>query len=279
MRPQAPPIETIRPPAGRKFACALLDFDGTLSLIRQGWQDVMIPMMVEILRDLRHGLGVSELNDLVREDVTELTGRQTIYQMIRLAERIRQFGGAADEPLEYKRQYHRRLMERIEHRRRALAEGTRRGDEFLLAGARGMLEALCQRGLTLYLTSGTDEGYVVEEAGLLDIARYFEGRIYGARDDYRTFSKAAVIQRMLRAGEVAGSALLGIGDGCVEIEEVRAAGGYAVGVASDELRGGGAVDAWKRDRLLRAGADMIIPDFADLAGILNAWFGPEAQKG
>jgi len=38
-------IEIIRPARGRKFTCALLDFDGTLSLIRQGWQDVMIPMI------------------------------------------------------------------------------------------------------------------------------------------------------------------------------------------------------------------------------------------
>src|ERR1044071_7094825 len=28
---------------------ALFDFDGTLSLIREGWMDVMLPMMVDIL--------------------------------------------------------------------------------------------------------------------------------------------------------------------------------------------------------------------------------------
>ena len=28
---------------------ALFDFDGTLSLIRQGWPEVMIPMFVEML--------------------------------------------------------------------------------------------------------------------------------------------------------------------------------------------------------------------------------------
>jgi hypothetical protein len=28
---------------------ALFDFDGTLSLIREGWQAIMIPMMIEIL--------------------------------------------------------------------------------------------------------------------------------------------------------------------------------------------------------------------------------------
>ena len=116
-------VEILRPAGPRSFTCALLDFDGTFSLIRQGWQDVMIPMMVSILRELDHGLSEPALEELVREDVTVLTGRQTIYQMIRLAERVRQFGGAPADPAEYKRRYNRLLMARIEHRRRALADG------------------------------------------------------------------------------------------------------------------------------------------------------------
>ena len=78
---------------------ALFDFDGTLSLIREGWQDVMIPMMVEILlqtpdargrgRNRRGGQGVRH----------RLTGKQTIYQMIQLAEEIAQRGGAPLDPL------------------------------------------------------------------------------------------------------------------------------------------------------------------------------------
>jgi hypothetical protein len=45
-------IEVIRPdlPRGR-FRGVLFDFDGTLSLIREGWPLVMIPMMVEVLRE------------------------------------------------------------------------------------------------------------------------------------------------------------------------------------------------------------------------------------
>jgi phosphoglycolate phosphatase len=272
--PPKPGIEILRPPAGRQFTCALLDFDGTISLIRQGWQDVMIPMMMKVLSGLDHGLSESQLHDLIREDVTVLTGRQTIYQMIRLAERVRQFGGTPAEPLEYKREYHRRLMARIAHRRQGLARGDCPPDTMMLAGARPMLEALRTRGLKLYLTSGTDEPYVVEEARLLQIAQYFDGGIYGARDDYKTYSKAAVVRRMLSDNRIAGPDLLGIGDGFVEIVNVREVGGYAVGVASDEARGGGRADAWKRDRLIQAGADMIVPDFANLEGILEVLFGP-----
>ncbi len=41
-------IEIIREPAGRgAYSHALFDFDGTLSLLREGWPKVMGPMMVE----------------------------------------------------------------------------------------------------------------------------------------------------------------------------------------------------------------------------------------
>lgn len=264
--------EIIRPAGGRRFACAVVDFDGTLSLIRQGWQDVMIPMMVEILQPLDHGMDEGALAELAQEDVTVLTGRQTIYQMIRLAERVEQFGGEPSDPREYKSEYNRRLMAHIADRRRALAEGGAQPDEMMLAGARPMLEALRGRGLKLCLTSGTDQPYVIEEARLLDIDRYFDGGIHGAREDYKTFSKAMVIQRLLREDRIGGPELLGIGDGFVEIVNTREAGGYALGVASDEAAGGGRVDEWKRQRLIEAGADMIVPDFADVDGLLAALF-------
>ena len=76
-------IETLRPGAHALNArVALFDFDGTLSLIRSGWVEVMVPMMVEILADLKSGESDEQLNAIVLEYVGRLTGRQTIYQMI-----------------------------------------------------------------------------------------------------------------------------------------------------------------------------------------------------
>ena len=43
-----------------------------------------------------------------------LTGRQTIYQMIQLAEEVRRRGGQPLDPLAYKHRYHDLLMRRIE---------------------------------------------------------------------------------------------------------------------------------------------------------------------
>src|SRR5215218_6451397 len=88
---------------------AVFDFDGTLSLIREGWQQVMEPMFVEELVALETGEDVDSLRALVAEFVARLTGKQTIYQMFELVEQIRRRGGTPREPLEYKHEYLRRL--------------------------------------------------------------------------------------------------------------------------------------------------------------------------
>ena len=68
---------------------------------------------------------------------------------------------------------------------------------------------------------------------------------------------------------MAGASLLGFGDGYVEICNVKSAGGVAVGVASDEAGRSGKPDAWKRDRLIGAGADLVVPDYRDYGPLLE----------
>ncbi len=250
-------------------AYALFDFDGTLSLVREGWVDVMVPMMVEILQQAPTAESADELAAICREFVDELTGKQTVYQMMRLAEEVRQRGGRAAEPLEYKRLYHERLMERIEGRRDRLRSGEAEAESMLVPGALEMLQGLADRGVSLYLASGTDEAYVREEAELLKIDRFFGPHIYGAVDDFRSFSKQMVIERLLDHNEVDASRLVGFGDGYVEIDNVKTSGGLAVGVATDESARNGRTDAWKRDRLVGVGADVIVPDFGETAALLN----------
>jgi len=266
-------IEIIRPPAGRRFRFALFDFDGTLSLLREGWPSVMVPLMVEVLAPLATGLSRAALEAMLAEDVAASTGLPTIHQMRRLAERVREFGGTPGDPRAYKAEYNRRLLAHIARRREALAAGQVTPDAMLLPGARAMLEACAARGLVLCCASGTDEPYVRQEARLLDIARYFGPHVYGARDDEEASSKASVIARLLRENGIRGDQLVVFGDGFVEIENARAVGGYAVAVASDEAAGGGRVHPWKRRRLLRAGADLVIPDFTCHASLTGLLFG------
>jgi phosphoglycolate phosphatase-like HAD superfamily hydrolase len=257
-------IEIIAPPEkDGGYEHVLFDFDGTLSLIREGWPDVMIPMMVEQLRTTGTSESTADLQDLVTEFVMELTGKQTIYQMIRLSEEIKKRGGHPRDPADYKSDYHERLMRRIQSRRDDLASGRVAPAEMVVPGSFDLLDDLVARGVSLYLASGTDESYVREEVALLGLDAYFEDRVYGAKDDYKSFSKALVIARILTENSVDGDKLLGFGDGYVEIQNVKGVGGTAVGVASDEARRDGRPDPWKRTRLISVGADLIVPDFRE----------------
>lgn len=267
-----PEIEILRPnlPRGR-FKAVLFDFDGTLSLIREGWPAVMIPLMVEVLR----GTGTSEtpaqLHTVVEDFVMRLNGRQTIYQMMQLADEVRKRGGRPSDPLEYKHTYHERLMDRIRGRLTALESGTQPSADWTVPGSHALLDALTARGLRLYLASGTDLKYVRHEADLLGVSRYFGQHIYGALDEYRNFSKAMIIERVLRDEGLRGEELLGFGDGFVEIQEIRKVGGVAVAVASDEEKRAG-VNQWKRDRLVQAGADIVIPEYRKAETLLHWLF-------
>lgn len=158
----------------------LFDFDGTLSLVRQGWMDVMTPMMVEVLRATGTGETPQQLHHMTREFVMELTGKQTVYQMIRLADEVRKRGGQPKDPLEYKQIYHDRLMERIAGRREALRSGDAAPQEMLVPYSMELLEELRRRDVALYVASGTDKRYVVEEVCLLGLDPYFGQHVYGA---------------------------------------------------------------------------------------------------
>lgn len=254
-------IEVIRPglPRGR-FQSVLFDFDGTLSLIREGWHLVMIPMMVEVLQETGTKEDAPTLAERVEEFVMRLNGRQTIYQMIQLAEEVKARGGSPEEPLVYKKRYHDLLMGRISGRISSLEEGRAMPQDWTVPGTHALLEDLKRRGLKLYLASGSDEAYVQHEMTLLGLTPYFGPHIYGALDEYRNFSKKMIVDRILRENKLHGEELLGFGDGFVEIEEVKAAGGVAVAVASDEVNRRG-INQWKRERLVRAGADIVIGDY------------------
>jgi len=253
-------IEVITPNLQRgRMRTALFDFDGTISLIREGWQSIMIPMMTEILLQTPRHEDPQTIKKVVREFVTRLTGKQTIYQMIQLCDEIAKRGGTPEDPLFYKNLYNERLNVHIQGRISALKNGQAAPGEMCVPGAFEWLNILKKHGVRCYLASGTDEKYVFEEAELLGLPPYFEG-IYGAKDDYQSFSKKMVIDRIIAEHQLHGSEFTTFGDGYVEIEDAKSVGGIAVGLATNEKDRSG-IDEWKRSRLISAGADLIIPDF------------------
>ena len=264
-------IEIINPNIKRgQIRHALFDFDGTISLIREGWQDVMIQMMVAILLQTPNHESREEITSIVKEYISRLTGRQTIYQMIQFCEEIKKRGGVPSDPVIYKHQYHGLLLTNIQHRLDDLRSGNLTPDNMMVPNARHILREIRAREIQCYLASGTDEVFVVDEANLLGVASFFNG-IFGAKDDYKNTSKRIVIQNIFEENNLQGVELISFGDGYVEIEDTKKVGGIAVGVATNEETRSG-VNEWKRLRLIEAGADIIIPDFSQYQTLINYLF-------
>jgi phosphoglycolate phosphatase len=261
--------------ASRARVC-LFDFDGTISTIRSGWMDVMVPMMVEILSETRSGETEAELTGIVREFVGRLTGKQTMYQMVELAENVARRGGTPPDPLEYKPLYLSLLNEKIAGRLQDLEAGRADPEKYMVPGAKRFLTLLRDRGMKMYLASGTDQIYMRHEADLLGVTKYFDGGVFGALDDYKAFSKRILIQGLIANSEFRGEEFLGFGDGYVEIENIHEVNGVAVGVASDEPECR-KVDEWKRERLVKSGASFIIPNFLDLDELTETLFSSEHE--
>ena len=119
-------LETVNPGAHASGArVGLFDFDGTLSLVRAGWEHVMVPMMVGYLLETKSGESEAELTKIVEGFVGQLTGRQTIFQMMELADQVKKRGGTPKEPLAYKHEYLDKLMVKIQGKREGLASGRR----------------------------------------------------------------------------------------------------------------------------------------------------------
>ena len=255
-----------------KVCHAVLDFDGTISLIRDGWQNVMVPMMIDILMETPTDESQKQLESTVVKFVDKLTGKQTIYQMIQLCEEVRKRGGTAKEPLDYKDMYNNRLLPIVNDRIAKLENQEIKSEDLRVPMSLEFLQKLTTYNIKCYLASGTDIEFVKHEAKLLGVAEYFDGGIFGALRDFSKFSKEMVIKKILEDFNLHGSELLIVGDGYVEIQNAKSANAIAVGIVTKENNIYD-MNANKRQRLIRAGADIICPDFREadqlLAYLLN----------
>ncbi len=265
-------IEIVRPlPRPAPLRMALLDFDGTLSLIRAGWQDVMADRMVADLLALGTGESATVLRAEIMAMIDHTTGQPTAQQMDAFREAVIERGGRPLSTEACMERYRADLARVIDGRRRALASGEAPAERYLLPGARDLLEGLRARGIAMFLASGTDHDQVVLEADLLGLTGYFTLGISGAVPPPGVFTKDLLVERLVREKLYRGDQILGIGDGPVEIAAVARAGGVTVGVASDE-QCPGRLNADKRERLIAAGAQVIVPDLEEHKSLLSYLF-------
>jgi len=263
--------------SGFNIRHAIFDHDGTLSTLREGWELIMAPMMVRAVLGNRYQNVDQALLQKVRSRVSEFidrtTGIQTLVQMKGLVGIIREFGFVPEDQIldefGYKQIYNEELLKMVREREKKLRLGELSCEDLSMKNAIRFLQKLFDAGIRLYLASGTDEEDVKSEARIMGYDHLFEGRIYGSVGDVNKDAKKMVLDRILDLiGEAAFGEVITFGDGPVEIRETHKRGGLTVGIAGDELRRFG-LNERKRTRLIKAGADVIIPDFSQMNLLLK----------
>ncbi len=256
---------------GKNIQKVIFDHDGTISTLREGWEKVMLPVMIDsICGTSKSKLSTEEFNELSEKCIRfidETTGIQTIVQMQGLVDMVEKEGYIPKNEIksaaEYKAIYLDKLMVSVNDRIKRFEKGERGISEYTMLGAVKLLKIYKDKGFTLFLASGTDEENVIEEATVLGYAEMFNGGIYGSKGNEIGDAKKIVIERIIKESGNTGDNLMVIGDGPVELREGRKVGAICIGVASDEIRRYGMNES-KRERLIKAGAHIVIPDFSQL---------------
>jgi len=262
---------------GLTISHAIFDHDGTISVLREGWEKIMEPMMLRAILGASYATAdettYHKVLQRVRAFIDSTTGVQTLVQMQGLARLVAEFGfvprGERLDEFGYKAIYNDGLLNLVRGRLGKLERGELAVEDFVIKGVVPFMLRLHEAGVKLYLASGSDEGDVVTEARALGYAHLFEGRIYGAIGDASKEAKKIVMDRILKdVGAANVKSIAAFGDGPVEVREMKKRGGVAVGIASDEVRRFD-LNGAKRRRLIRAGADLIIPDFSQRKSLLE----------
>lgn len=262
-------IEIIRPFDGRNLTTVLFDFDGTLSRERDGWVNLMVATNSAALAQAVPGISVSEAVEWVINDIEQTIGIPTYQQMKRLADEISKRGGSTLSPQRYKDIYNEALTAMVKTNHQKLKEGGVKIEDLRMPGAIELvteLEKIFGKN-AMFLASGTDIQPVRESVKILGYEKYFEDRIIasGSNGNNNDCPKQLIIEKLIAERNLQPGQLLTFGDGVPEIEYTNQSGGICAGVLSPdqshyEFRGHFSVEK-KKERLIRAGASLLVPDF------------------
>lgn len=243
----------------RPIRHVFMDWDGTTSLTRGGWTDVMIEVFAESL-PLLAGEDAASIRTFSRDELMKLNGRPSIHQMSRLADLIAERGGTALSADAYQCEYQARIGRVVNSRLAKIRSGEALPDTLLIPGVRAFFAALNERGISITLVSGTPYDELIDEVRLLGLEHHFAAVIGPSGLADRSFSKREILHALLREHSLEGAEMLAFGDGPIELIETSAVGGLAIAVASDESQPT-QMDLWKRDTLLAAGAHAAIANY------------------
>ena len=266
-------MEIIRPFDREKYhiKAVIFDFDGTLSTIRYGW----VPMMYRFfLKYATDGRPLSEEQKAELNHYTLISGGiQTVVQMMWFVDRIKEYGlnpNANMDPWFYKEAFLAELNDMAHKNRNEIRAGKRSASDYLIKGSVEFLARLQAAGLKTYIASGTEEPDLRCEAEVLGLMPHLT-KVYGSPLNVIRNAKEHCLKCVMEEEGFQAHELLFVGDGKLEISIGHANGTLTLGAATDE-DSREKMDPVKRDVLIEAGADAIVPNYENTDDIF-AWLG------
>ncbi|MGI6214496.1 MAG: HAD family hydrolase [Christensenellales bacterium] len=242
-----------------KVKAIVLDFDGTISTLRYGWEDVMQDMMTDYLG--------KQYSREISKYIENSAGIQTIFQMKWLKDKIESLFGDSKDAWYYKDDYNRRLMIDVNRKIELIKNNKANKEDYLIAGSYEFLIEAKKLDLKLHIASGTDQKDVKNEADLLGIAPLVDS-ISGAPYRLENCSKEKVLQDLIERQGLHGPEVCVIGDGKVEISLGNKMQARTLGLATDEAKRQG-INPVKQRRLELADAEAITGDFLNINEIFS----------
>lgn len=261
-----PYFEKLEEVKDRNIRCVLMDFDGTISTLRCGWEEVMLQFIFKELSPFYVGKE-DELREKIIRFIDDSTGVQTIYQMQWIVQQVELAGGQALDQWEYKEGFNTALIEMVYKRIKLLEEGKALPDDFLVPGSKELVEKMVEQGMKCFIASGTDDVDLKKEMNILGVGHFFE-EVKGAPYKKVACAKEEIYERLVTEFKYQPDEILIVGDGKVEIKLGSENGALTLGIASNE-RDFREVDLKKRERLLEAKASAIVKDFTNSDDIIG----------
>ncbi len=270
-------IEIIRPFDGSNITTVLFDFDGTLSRERDGWVNLMVAANSGAMAQAIPGISVLEAVEWVINDIEKTIGIPTYQQMKRLADEISNRSGSSLSLQRYKDIYNDALTSMVKTTHQRFLSGELEIEDLRVPGAIELLTELDRKfgKKALFLSSGTDIKPIKQSVKILDYEKFFEDRIMaaGLNGNQDDCPKQLIIEKLIAERNLQPGQLLAFGDGVPEIEYANRSGGICVGVLTPdkshyENRGHFTIEK-KRERLIKAGAHLLVTDFTYASKLID----------
>ena len=254
-------VEYLTKPSISEIKCVILDYDGTLTTFRKGWEFILYPYVKNLI-DKNHNKDTNPELEVDLEHLVAHAGGTTPRQLMgRLADLVEKYTGKSESIEHYVSEYGKIFNAEIARRVDSFDDDS---ESYVISGVRQLLEFLKSKKTLNYVVTGSCGKAVTKELAILSMRDDFLG-VYGADGSTIGNHKELAIEEIITKHGLLASEVLIVGDGSTEMRAAVKMNLPSLGIASDEHNGG--LCSQKRTLLVDIGANAIVEDYINFKDV------------